>query len=176
METFDLYDRNRIPLGKTGTRGVPLGDGEYRLAVHVCIFNAKGQMLIQQRARDKNTDAGMWDLSAGGGALCGEDSRAAAERETREELGIALDLTEPPHLTVTFDEGFNDMYLIERNVQTENLRLQKEEVQAVKWATQEEIFAMIEAGTFIPYYPSLIALLFEKRKYYGGIRQRKERI
>ena len=41
------------------------------------------------------------------------------------------------------------------------LRLQPEEVQSAAWATQEEIFAMIDDGRFIPYLKSFIMLLFD---------------
>ena len=47
--------------------------------------------------------------------------------------------------------------------------MQYEEVQQVKWASMEEIFQMIDEGVFIPYYKSLIQLLFEQRqKKYGS--------
>ena len=39
-----------------------------------------------------------------------------------------------------------------------------EEVQAVRWAEKEEILAMIDAGTFIPYHKPLIELLFAMRE------------
>lgn len=41
-------------------------------------------------------------------------------------------------------------------------------VQRVKWATIEEIFALLDSGEFIPYYKSLTQLLFDKRKKYGA--------
>jgi len=48
------------------------------------------------------------------------------------------------------------------------LTLQESEVQRVKWATIEEIFAMLDTGEFIPYYKSLIQLLFDTRSKYGA--------
>ena len=49
MELWDLYDENRVNLGKTMVRGEKQHDGVYRIVVHACIFNSQGQMLIQQR-------------------------------------------------------------------------------------------------------------------------------
>ena len=72
MEQLDLYDANRIPLGKRATRGIPLKKGEFRLAVHVCIFHPNGDMLIQQRQKDKKEYPNRWDFTAGGNALAGE--------------------------------------------------------------------------------------------------------
>ena len=71
------------------------------------------------------------------------------------------------HFTFNFERGFDDFYFLEENVRIDRIKLQQEEVQAVKWASREEILAMIEAGTFIPYYPSLVDLIFESRHQRG---------
>ena len=53
MELVDLYDENRIPLGKTAERHAPKGPGEYRLVVHVCAFDSRGRLLVQRRTEEK---------------------------------------------------------------------------------------------------------------------------
>ena len=53
MELVDLYDENRVPLGRVAERHAKKALGEYRMVVHVCIFNGLGQMLIQQRSPEK---------------------------------------------------------------------------------------------------------------------------
>ena len=93
MEMVDLYDENRLPLGRTAERYAPKGEGEYRVVVHICVFDSRGRLLIQQRSREKAVWPEAWDVSAAGGVDAGETSRQAAEREFREELGVALDLT-----------------------------------------------------------------------------------
>lgn len=111
----------------------------------------------------------LWDITVVGSAVQGDTSSVAAERETIEEIGLRLDLKNVrPHITFNFDEGFDDFYLVEKDVNIDELLLQYEEVQTVKWASKEEIFLMIESGEFIPYYPSLIQLLFDSRKKYGS--------
>ena len=57
-------------------------------------------------------------------------------------------------------QGFDDYYLVRQNLDETQLKLQKEEVQAVKWASENEILKMIEDKTFIPYHPSMISFLF----------------
>ena len=109
MEMVDLYDENRLPLGRTAERYAPKGEGEYRVVVHICVFDSRGRLLIQQRSREKAVWPEAWDVSAAGGVDAGETSRQAAEREFREELGVALDLTGVrPSCTVNFDGGFDD--------------------------------------------------------------------
>lgn len=168
MELWDIYDADRHKTGQTMVRGEAFSEGAYHLVVHVCIFNPRGEMLIQQRQSFKSGWPNLWDISVGGSAVTGDTSQTAAEREVFEELGISVDLHGiRPHFTVYFDRGFDDVYLIERDVEVSELELQYEEVQAAKWATKEEILGMIERGEFIPYYPELISLFFEMRKSYG---------
>lgn len=168
MELLDVYDKNRIKTGGAVERGNPLNKGEYRLVVHICLFNSNGEMLIQQRQPFKKGWPNMWDITVGGSVVQGETSQEAVQRELFEELGIDLDLSNTrPKLTVNFNEGFNDIYTVEKDISIDDLTLQYEEVQNAKWATEQEILSMIEAGDFIPYQKNLIRLLFDMRKQYG---------
>ncbi len=169
MELWDVYDIARNRTGRTMVRGEKFKEGDYHLVVHICLFNDKGEMLIQQRQPFKKGFPDLWDITVGGSAVQGDDSQSAAERELLEELGIRINLRGVrPQLTVNFDCGFDDYYLLEYNVEPEDLKLQYEEVQAAKWASKEEILEMMERGEFIPYYASLIALLFDMRMKYGA--------
>ena len=167
MELFDLYTADREKTGKTMVRGEPVPDGFYRLVVHVCIFDGEGRMLIQQRQPFKKGWSNLWDVTVGGAAVAGDDSRSAAERETREELGLEIDLKDVrPTITIHWENGFDDCYVLTLPVDLSTLRLQYEEVQRVKWATKkEEILRMIDDGRFIPYEKSLIELLFFRRNH-----------
>ena len=98
--------------------------------------------------------------------ISGDSSRSAAERETREELGLFLDLSAVrPSLTIHWENGFDDYYLLTRDVDIRSLHLQAEEVQAVCWASKEKILRMIDSGEFIPYEKSLIELLFFRKDH-----------
>lgn len=163
-EVIDLYTADRIPTGQTILRGENHPAGTYRLVVHVCIFNSKGEMLIQKRKDDIVRWPGYWDVSVGGHASSGDTSRAAAHRETKEELGLSIEFDAiQPVLTVHFPEGFDDFYVLQMDVDPEGLTLQQEEVAAVRWASQAEIEAMIDDGSFIPYQKGLIDYLFFSR-------------
>lgn len=163
MELFDVYDTDRIKTGRTLERGA-FRDGGYYTVVHACVFNKKGEMLIQQRQPFKDGWANLWDVTMGGHAVAGESSREAAERELKEEIGLKFDFSgKRPSLTVNIEQGFDDYYLIEADVDISSLSLQYEEVQRVKWASIDEIFSLIDSGEFIPYYKNLIALLFDMR-------------
>ena len=168
MEMVDLYDENRVPLGRTAERHAPKGPGEYRTVVHVCVFDSRGRLLIQQRSREKTAWPERWDVSVGGGVDAGETSRQAAEREFREELGVVLDLNGArPSVTVNFDGGFDDFFLVERDLALEELTLQREEVAQARWADLPEICAMVDRGEFIAYPKSFLAFLFDMRGTFG---------
>ncbi len=172
MEKWDLYTVDRKKTSQTMIRGDKIPDGLYRLAIHVCIFNSEGKMLIQKRQSSKDTWPNKWDVTVAGSAISGETSIMAAEREVYEELGLKICLAnKSPSLTINFNEGFIDVYLLNMDLDLDTLKLQDEEVKAVSWANIDEIKTMIKEKKFIPYYNSLIDLLFDMRNQFGSIKK-----
>ncbi len=92
MELWDIYDKDRVKTGKTMVRGAEFAPDSYHMVVHVCIFNSKGEMLIQQRQPFKEGFPNLWDITVGGSATMGDSSQDAAEREVFEEIGLKLNL------------------------------------------------------------------------------------
>lgn len=170
VELWDVYDRDRKKTGRTMVRGEEVKAGEYHLVVEVCVFHPDGRLLVQRRQTFKEGWPGRWAITAGGSAIRGESSHEAAERELFEEVGIRADLRDVrPKLTVNGERTFFDIYRIVRDINLEDLRLQEEEVLDARWATEEEIISMIRSGEFVPYYESLIHLLFDMGDRYGSI-------
>lgn len=171
MELKDIYNKDREKIKSPTPRKQPLNKGEYRLVVHVCLFNNKNQMLIQQR-QSKQLFANCWDFSVAGGVVAGETSSIAGEREVKEELGIDISLkNERAYFTINFDSGFDDYFLVEKEIDINQLVLQEEEVKQAKWATKQEILDMIENKQFINYHPSLVELMFDIRKNRGSFKE-----
>lgn len=75
-----------------------------------------------------------------------------------------------PHITVNFERGFDDYYLLEREIDIEQLVLQADEVQAVKWASHQEIKEMMAEKQFVPYYTGILDYLFAGRHAFGSVR------
>ena len=170
MELVDLYDEDRVPLGKTAERYGKKGPGEYRMVVHVCLFGMDGRLLIQRRTEQKHIWPGRWDVSIGGGVDAGETSRQGAEREFREELGYPLDLTGiRPSVTVNFGGGFDDYYIVKRDIDISELHLQEEEVAEVRWVTREEALELLERDEFITYPRSFLEFLFDMQDTFGFV-------
>lgn len=166
---LDLFDKNRQPLNKAIMRGEKCLPNEYRQVVHICIFNDKNEMLIQQRQVHK-TWPNYWDISVGGCSVAGEVSGVSAARELFEELGIKYDFSGMrPQLTINFSEGFDDFYLINLNINLSDCVLQSSEVQSVAWASRERIKKMIADESFIPYVPSFVDSLFDLKNHRGVV-------
>ncbi|MFD2867291.1 NUDIX domain-containing protein [Kurthia populi] len=171
MEKWDVYDKHRMKKAKKIYRGEPMDSEEYHLVVHACIFNQQGKMLIQQRQTFKDSWPNLWDVTCGGSALEGETSQQAIGRELFEEIGLAHQFDKMrPHITVNFERGFDDYYLLEREVDIEQLVLQPDEVQAVKWASHQEIKEMMAEKQFVPYYTGILDYLFAGRHAFGSVR------
>lgn len=173
-EEWDVLSVSRELLGETVQSDEELKQNEYRLVVGACIFNSKNQLLIQKRQSDKKSWPDYWDISAAGSAIAGESSNQAIIREVKEELGLNLPLLEVlPQLSVNFTKGFQDYYLVEKDLELEDIVIQEEEVQDVKWASQDEIMDLINKEQFVTYHTHLIGLFFEMKSKYGSFKKDK---
>lgn len=169
MEIFDLFDAHRRPTGETMVRGTPVPAGRFRQVVHVCVFNSKGEMLIQQRQSFKDGWPNLWDVSVGGSVVSGETSAQGAKRELKEELGLDADFENlAPAITTTFTGGFDDFYILRMELDPAALNLQYEEVQAAKWATEAEVLELLDWGQFIPYQKAFLQYVFFRADHAGN--------
>jgi 16S rRNA (adenine1518-N6/adenine1519-N6)-dimethyltransferase len=86
-EIFDVVnDRDEI-VGRQSRREVHRLGLKHR-AVHVVLFNGRGEIFLQKRSMKKDCFPGAWDSSASGHLDVGESYDACAVRELREELGL----------------------------------------------------------------------------------------
>jgi 16S rRNA (adenine1518-N6/adenine1519-N6)-dimethyltransferase len=91
-ERFPVVDENDRVVGEAPRREVHGNNLRHR-AVHVLIFNRRGELFLQKRSRWKDRHPLLWDSSAAGHVEAGEDYDAAAVRELKEELGVTAELT-----------------------------------------------------------------------------------
>jgi isopentenyldiphosphate isomerase len=89
-EIFDVVDDLDQVVGRQ-TRSQVHRLGLKHRAVHVLVFNSRGQVFLQKRSMTKDRQPGLWDSSASGHLDCGEDYDACAVRELGEEIGLMLD-------------------------------------------------------------------------------------
>ena len=88
-EIFDVVnDRDEI-VDRRSRREVHRLGLKHR-AVHVLIFNSRGELFLQKRSMKKDCFPGVWDSSASGHLDLGEEYDICAMREVQEELGYVL--------------------------------------------------------------------------------------
>jgi len=108
-EEVILVDESDQPLGTMEKM-----EAHRRAVLHrafsVFIFNSRGEMLLQQRAPEKYHSAGLWTNACCSHPRPGEDTREAAIRRLREELGFTTALEELFHFTYKseFDNGLTE--------------------------------------------------------------------
>jgi isopentenyldiphosphate isomerase len=86
-EWFDVVDDNDRIVGRA-LRWKVHARGLRHRAVHVLVFNRRGELFLQKRSMNKDTAPGVWDSSASGHLGSGEDYDACAIRELEEEIGL----------------------------------------------------------------------------------------
>ena len=89
-EIFDVVDGNDQVTGQATRAEVHAKKWLHR-AVHVFVYNKRGDLLLQQRSMFKDTHPGVWDSSVSGHLDSGETYQAAAIRELAEEMGITAE-------------------------------------------------------------------------------------
>jgi isopentenyl-diphosphate Delta-isomerase len=88
-EYFDVVDEQDRVTGRAPRREVH-ARGLLHRAVHVLVFNRRGEVFLQKRSMSKDMSPGLWDSSCSGHLDAGEDYDVAAQRELGEELGLKL--------------------------------------------------------------------------------------
>lgn len=88
-EIFDIVNErdevtDRKPRSEVHARGL------LHRAVHVLVFNSRGEVFLQKRSLKKDRQPGVWDSSSSGHVDSGEDYDACAVRELREEIGLSV--------------------------------------------------------------------------------------
>ncbi len=139
--------------------------GKYHGAVHILIISKdKKRILLQKRCATKELFPNMWDITVGGHISAGEEPIVSAHRELEEELGLDSNKYEFQFLEKIKEEFFNNgvnskefvnVYLIEADVNINDIKLQVEEVSDATWFTKEELLKLIDNKEIINHHKEL---------------------
>ncbi|MFB6181590.1 MAG: NUDIX domain-containing protein [Candidatus Magasanikbacteria bacterium] len=147
-EVIDIYDEYNNPTGEQKLKSEAHQQGNWHRSAHVWIFNSNSEILLQLRSKDKDIWPDTWDVSAAGHVSANEEPIESAVRETKEELGVSFEKGDLEFVAVIkqsskhkelIDNEFDYIYFVECGDALDDLEIQKEEVQKVKFFTDKEI-------------------------------------
>lgn len=144
MERYELVDINGNKTGKVITnieaqyiKNVP--DGYYLSVVGVIIVNSENKTLLQKRSRFKLSNPSKWGI-CGGKVNFGETTLDAAIRETKEEIGVEIERESLKTIrTAANGKSYFTIYYIKKDVNINECKIQKEELEELKYFKIEEL-------------------------------------
>jgi 16S rRNA (adenine1518-N6/adenine1519-N6)-dimethyltransferase len=104
-EIFDVVDERDRPTGTATRHEVHERNLRHR-AVHILVFNARGDVFLQKRSRWKDRHPGQWDSSAAGHVNAGHEYGPTAVRELEEEIGISAPVEEIARIAACAGTGW----------------------------------------------------------------------
>ncbi|SHK78409.1 NUDIX domain-containing protein [Fibrobacter sp. UWB12] len=149
-EMIDILNSDGTPAGYARGRTEVHAKGLWHRTVHIWAFDTRGRIVFQLRSHLKENNPNLLDTSCAGHITAGDDSRNAAIRELREEMGVEkrLDdleyLFEATHENVLnngtyFDNEYYDTFkIILSDEEAAHLVPQPGEVDDFVWMTPAE--------------------------------------
>lgn len=151
-EKFDILNELGEFTGEVATREECHKKGLWHRAVYAFIIDEKGNILLQKRSNNKKLWPNLWDITVGGHVDAGEFGRQALIREVKEELGIEINDDDIKYLVGStsintqgdiINKHYNECYLITKNIDISDIKIQEEEVSEVRYFAKEELLERI---------------------------------
>lgn len=151
-EKIDILTELGEYTGKTTTIDECHSKGYWHRAVFCLIINLDGKILLQKRSSNKKLWPNRWDVTVGGHVRSGELGRNALIRECKEEMGLEIFDDEIKFIIGSISKynkngyinnHFDEFYLIIKDVEINEIELQKDEVEEVRYFTQDELLDRI---------------------------------
>lgn len=154
-ELIDVLDQNGIKTGKVLTRSEIHKQGLWHRIIVVAIIDNQGQLLMQQRSDNKDTNSGKWDISTAGHVSAGQTSEEAAIREIFEEVGMEIAEEQLKYICTYknisnvkddyIDKQIYDFYIVSIDqINLKDIKMQESEVQQIKLCNKEEVQDMLD--------------------------------
>ncbi|NUN93327.1 MAG: ribosomal RNA small subunit methyltransferase A [Verrucomicrobiae bacterium] len=140
-ELFDIVDDQDRVVGRAPRRRVHAEQLRHR-AIHLFVWNARGQILLQRRSPLKDLAPNAWDSSAAGHLASGEGYEACARREVLEELGARLSLSPLRKFAPVEALGWEHVQLYEARAEGP-FRFSAAEISELRWWNPTEVDAAI---------------------------------
>lgn len=144
-EIFDVVNARDEVIGRR-PRSEVHRLGLMHRAVHILVYNARGEVFLQKRSMTKDRQPGLWDSSASGHVDSGEDYDSSAVRELGEELGLKVAFV-PQRLfkLAACSETDQEHVWVYRCAAEGPFRLHPDEIETGGWFTPEAVNAWLGA-------------------------------
>lgn len=152
-EMFDVLTELGEFTGEVATRDECHSKGLWHRGVYAFIIDKDDNVLLQKRSANKKLWPNKWDVTIGGHVNAGEFGRQALIRECKEEFGIDITDEDIKYIVSTtsvynkngyINNHYDECYLITKDVNVKDLKLQEEEVSDAKYFSKEEILKRID--------------------------------
>jgi isopentenyl-diphosphate delta-isomerase type 1 len=138
-EIFDVVNERDEVIGQLARSEVHRRGLRHR-AVHVLMFNEKGEVFLQKRSKHKDTFPQCWDSSAAGHLNPGEAYDDCAMREVKEELGYEMPCLPERILRIeACEETGQEFVWVYRCTSEGPFALNEEEIEAGGWFSPAEV-------------------------------------
>ena len=151
QEYVQLVNDNNEPLGEALKSEVHTDKTPLHRAFSIFVFNSKGDLLLQQRAGSKKTWPLIWSNSCCGHPAPGEETKDAALRRLKEELG--LELKEIDNMLPSFRYRAELNGIVENEIcpvfiafSDQDPKANPEEVESIKWIPWQTFVQQAESG------------------------------
>lgn len=155
-EFIDIITKKGKPTNKTASKSDIHTKGYYHNTAHIWFYTKDEQILLAQRAASKTIYPLLWDVSVAGHVDAGETIEEAAIRETQEEIGLGIAVTDLKKIGVfecfqsypngITDNEFHHTFICELKTDVSNLTPQKDEVEALKLVSIQNYKHLLKAS------------------------------
>lgn len=151
MELWDGRDKEGKLVGCDLVRGKKIPDGIYHMVCEVIVRHADGEFLLMQRDFSKPNYPGLYEATAGGSALKGENEYECVRRELWEETGIQCDGFQLFDVIVSEQKHcIYYQFSCKTSCDKQSIRLQEGETVSFRWVDKNVLRVMLDSGEIVP--------------------------